>query len=178
MGFLDDILNTSKDVAQATGDAITGSSPQQASAAPQISSAPAQAQSPGGWTAPGAGGNGQFSVHRDTLSTVAKRIQSDLSDLESAVKQVQTVSNNFSSLNSWPTGQSFATNASNASTGIAAAGTQASEAQNTAAGHLNDSAASYEAAEQFNTHNVYLTYDNLQSSGGSVSAASSMGQPL
>lgn len=178
MSILDDILNTSKDIASATGNAITGTSPQSASSTPTISSSPAQPQSAPGWTAPDAGGNGQFSVHRDTLSTVAKRIQSDLAALDSKVKEVQSASNDFGSLEGWPTGASFAANAAIASRSIAQAGTQAGDAQNTAAKHLNDSAASYEAAEHFNTQNVYLVNDNLQSAGGSVSAASSMGQAV
>ena len=174
MGILDDIINTGKDIASA----VTGSSPPQPASAPQISSGPAQTPPAAGWTAPDASGNGQFSVHRDTLSTVAKRIQSDLAQLDSLVSQVKAASNNFGSLQGWPTGASFGTNAADAGQAIAQAGTQTGDAQNTAAKHLNDSAASYDSAEHFNTQNVYLAHDNLQSSGGSVSAASTIGQPL
>jgi hypothetical protein len=175
MGILDDIINTGKDIVSATGNAITGSSPQHSSAVPTVANGPAKPAAAPAWNAPDASGNGQFSVHRDTLTSVAKRIQSDIAELDSLVKQVQAASNSFGSLQGWATGASFGTNATDATNAIAQAGTQTGDAQNTAAKHLHDSAASYEAAEHFNTQNVYLVNNNMQSSGGSVSAANSIG---
>lgn len=173
MSIFDDILNTGKNIANETNSLITGS-PQQSVPAAQANVGPAASAT--GWAAPDASGNGQFTVYRDALTMVAKRIQADLAELDSLVSQVKAASNDFGSLNGWPTGTSFSTNAANVAQTIAQKGTNAGTRQNTAAKTLNDNASHYETAEADSTQQVGRVSDQLQASGGSVSAASAIGQ--
>jgi hypothetical protein len=159
MSIFDDILTPLKDAGEAAFDAVTGRSPSSSPASapvPRVSGGPPSARPVSAWTAPDASGNGQISVHRDVLRSVAKSLQSDLGDLDAAVSAVRAASGGAESIRGWATGSAFSGNASNACHAIAQAGTQTGNAQQTTSKNLIDSASTYDAAES----------DNQQAIGG------------
>lgn len=172
MSFLDDIFQPEKDMVDATINAVTGQSPPQSASTPQFSAPPSAPSAAAPWTAPDASGNGELSVHRDTLRSVASNLQAYLPELDSLVSQVQAAASGFGSLQTWPTGSSFSANAMNACQAVAQAGTQTGDTQNSTAKNLTDTASVYDAAESANTQSVSNVGNQLNAYGGSVSAAS------
>ncbi|HEX8006021.1 MAG TPA: hypothetical protein VF482_06285 [Trebonia sp.] len=115
-----------------------------------MSGGPPSARPASSWTAPDASGSAQISVHRDVLRSVAKSMQSDLKDLDTAVAAVRAVSGAAGSIRGWSTGNAFSGNASNACHAIAQVGTQTGNRQQTTSKNLTDSASTYDAAESDN----------------------------
>lgn len=152
-------------------DGVTGSSPQEAAAVPQVSKGPPGAVEPVTWKAPSANGAGQFSVHRDALESVSHGMRSDVSELDTAVSAVSKASGGLGSLSSWPTGKAFGINAANACHAFATTGTQAGDTQSDAAKNLADSASSYDEAESTNRQAVGGVGSQLDAASGSVHAA-------
>jgi hypothetical protein len=126
---------------------------------------------PATWTAPDASGDGQFTVHRDVLTSVSHGMRSDVAELDAAISDVQAASSGLSSLSGWSTGTAFGINATNACHGFTTTGTQATDMQTSAAKNLADTASSYEEAETANRQAVNGVGSQLDGAGGSVYAA-------
>lgn len=152
-------------------DGITGSSPPEAAPAPRVSGGPPGPVTAATWNAPDASGDGQFTVHRDVLNSVAHGMHSDVAELDAAVKRVQAASSGLGSLSGWSTGTAFGGNATSACHGFATVGTHAANTQTTAAKGLTDTAATYEEAETANRQAIGGVGSQLDASGGSVYAA-------
>jgi hypothetical protein len=153
MSFFGDILTPLKDAGEATYDAVTGSSPSSAATSapvPTVDGGPPKAKAVLSWTAPDASGSGQISVHRDVLRSVAKSMQSDLKDMDTAVASAQTAGGDAGSIRGWSTGSAFSGNASNACHAITQVGAHVGNAQQTASKNVADCASTYDAAESDN----------------------------
>ena len=159
------------DFVDALADGVTGWSPPTAAPAPTVSSGPPGPVRPTAWTAPDASGDGQFTVHRDVLTTVSHGMHSDVAELDTAISAVRAASGGLSSLSGWSTGTAFGINATNACHGFASTGTQATDTQTSAAKNLADTASSYEEAETANRQSINVVGSQLDGAGGSVSAA-------
>lgn len=153
MGLFGDILTPLKDAGEAAFDAVTGSSPSPAAPAapvPTVHGRPPSARPVSSWTAPDASGSGQISVHRDVLRSVARSMQSDVKDMDTAVAAARTASGDAGSIRGWSTGSAFSGNASNACHAIAQAGAHVGNAQQAASKNVADCASTYDAAESDN----------------------------
>jgi hypothetical protein len=159
------------DFVNAFVDGVTGSSPQEGVPAPKISGGPPAPVAATTWTAPDAGGDGQFTVHRDVLTSVSRGMHSDVAELDAAIRGVQAASGGLSSLSGWSTGTAFGTNVANACHGFGTVGTQATDTQTSAAKGLADTASLYEEAETANRQAISGVGAQLDGAGGSVYAA-------
>jgi hypothetical protein len=176
MSIIGDIAAPFKDAGEAAWDAMTGRSPAPTPApapVPTVSEGPPRPRPVSSWTAPDASGSGQISVHRDVLRSVARNMQSDLHDLDTAVTAVRAASGSAGSIRGWATGNAFSGNASNACHAIAQAGTQTGNMQQATSKNLTDSASTYDAAESDSRQAIISGVGTqLNAAGGSVAAAS------
>lgn len=159
------------DFVDAFVDGVTGSSPPEAAPVPKVTGGPPPAVAATKWTAPDASGDGQFTVHRDVLTSVSRGMHSDVAELDAAIRGVQTAGGGLGSLSGWSTGTAFGTNVVNACHGFRTAGTQATDTQTSAAKGLADTASSYEEAETANRQAISGVGAQLDGAGGSVYAA-------
>jgi hypothetical protein len=176
MSFFGDILTPLKDAGEAAFDAVTGSSPSSASTSapvPTVPGGPPKARAVSSWSAPDASGSGQISVHRDVLRSVAKSMQSDLKDMDTAVAAARTAGGDAGSIRGWSTGTAFSGNASNACHAIAQVGAHVGNAQQTASKNVADCASTYDAAESDNQQAIsgVGTQSNAAGSWGPVAGA-------
>jgi hypothetical protein len=162
------ILGDAESFFGALVDGVTGSSPQVEAPVPTVSSGPPGPVEPATWTAPDASGDGHITVHRTVLNSVSRGMHSDVSDLDTAVTSVKSVSGGLSSLARWSTGSGFSANVQNAVHGFATTGSRLADTQTTASKILADSAASYEEAETSNRQAINRVGSQLDASGGSV----------
>ncbi|MCL2586203.1 MAG: type VII secretion target [Streptosporangiales bacterium] len=153
MGFWDD-LNPVHDVKAVVGDVKTAwtevTSGAQTAPTPTIGSSPPPAAQPNQWTAPSVDSSGHIKVHHGALTSAADVIKSYVSELESAINEVNGHIGSFDSLAGWATGASFCGNLTSAVTAFAQAGGDTSQAHADAAKNLSDSSSTYDSTESAN----------------------------
>lgn len=126
---------------------------------------------PASWTAPDASGSGQITVHRDALNSVATRMRSDVTDLDTAAGKIKGASGGWGSLTRWATGSGFSGNGTSGCDGFSQATTQLSDLHATMASNLADSASTYDQAESSSQQAVNNVGGTLDASSASVTSA-------
>lgn len=155
MGFWDD-LNPVHDVNAIVGDVKSTwnevTSGANTAPTPTINSAPPAAVQPTAWTAPTVGSSGHIKVEHGALTSAADVIKSHVSELDSAINNVNMHINSFDSLAGWATGASFSGNLIAAVTAFSQAGGDTSQAHADTAKNLTDSSVTYDSTETTNAN--------------------------
>lgn len=159
MGFWDD-LNPVHDVKAIVGDVKTAWNDVTTGAStaptPTIDGAPPPAVQPHQWTAPAVSSSGHINVHHGALTSAADVIKSYVTELDSAINEVNMHISSFDSLAGWSTGAAFSGNLTAAVTAFSQAGGDTSQAHADAAKNLTDTAGEYGSTE---TANAKLSQD-------------------
>lgn len=123
---------------------------------PKVRKGPPKPVRPHHWTVPHHDADAdRLSVHTSALREVGGAMMGqDLYDLDGAVRELRQASQEFGWLQGWSTGVSFSGNVSAAREGFIAATGQAGDAHASAAKKLEDTAGSYDEAEQKSRHSA------------------------
>jgi hypothetical protein len=153
--------------AQPTGRQPTGS--KQPAPPPKVHKGPPKPVRPHTWNVPHHDADAdRLSVHTSALREVGGAMMGqDMYDLDGAVRDLGPASQGFGSLQGWSTGMSFYGNVSAAREGFIAATGQAGDAHASAAKKLEDTAGSYDEAEQQNKHSVNRSHSGNNGHQGS-----------